>query len=230
MRTSVGIDVSKGKSMVAAIISQKEVVFQPKEFLHTQEGLTQMVNVIKAMGSQTKVILEATGHYHEIVLETLSREGIFTSLVNPTLVYNFGNNSVRQVKTDRKDALKIARYGLENWDELREYTPPEIIRRQLKTFSRQYNLCIKTTHSLENNLITLLDKTFPGLNRLFSSHKRKGGHQKWVDFAATFWHVAIIKEMDINAFMQEYRRWCASHGYQFKEEKAQAHPSVVRLL
>ncbi|MCL2218218.1 MAG: IS110 family transposase, partial [Defluviitaleaceae bacterium] len=130
------------------------------------------------------------------------------------------NNTVRRVKTDRKDAIKIARYGLDNWDELREYIPQGIIRQQLKMFSRQYNLSIKTIRALENNLISLLDKTFPGLNKLFASRKRKDGRQKWVDFAQAYWHTEAIIQMDEQAFIKSYQSWCEETGYQFKATKA----------
>jgi len=220
MKTSVGIDISKGKSMVAAIASNKKVVLEPVEFLHTQEGLSQLEKILTSMGENTRIIMEATGHYHEPVSERLTNAKFFVSVVNPTLIFDYGNNTVRQIKTDKKDALKIARYGIDHWEELREYVPEEKIRQQLKAFSRQYNLCIKTVHSLENNLITLLDKTFPGLNRLFSSQKRKDGHQKWVDFAATFWHSDIIARMTETEFVDEYKAWCAAKKYQFKVEKA----------
>ena len=45
----------------------------------------------------------------------------------------------------------------------------DTVRQQLKLCSRQYNLYMKTVVSLQNNLISLTDKTFPGVNELFSS-------------------------------------------------------------
>jgi hypothetical protein len=41
---------------------------------------------------------------------------------------------------------------------------------------------------LTNNLISLLDQTFPDLKTLFTSPAReKDGHEKRLDFAAKFW-------------------------------------------
>ena len=40
---AVGIDVSKGKSMVAALRPMGEVALLPREFLHTEVGLEQML-------------------------------------------------------------------------------------------------------------------------------------------------------------------------------------------
>ena len=64
---AVGIDVSKGKSMVAALRPMGEVAFLPQEFLHTEVGLEQMAYAIIALGEDTRVIMEATGRYHEPV-------------------------------------------------------------------------------------------------------------------------------------------------------------------
>ena len=43
---AVGIDVSKGKSMVAALRPMGEVALMPQEFLHTEVGLEQMAYAI----------------------------------------------------------------------------------------------------------------------------------------------------------------------------------------
>ena len=46
---AVGIDVSKGKSMVAALRPMGEVALLPQEFLHTEVGLEQMAYAIIAL-------------------------------------------------------------------------------------------------------------------------------------------------------------------------------------
>ena len=42
---------------------------------------------------------------------------------------------------------------------------------------------------MKNNLIALLDQTYPGVNALSDSPVQEDGSQKWVVFAASFWHV-----------------------------------------
>ena len=217
---AVGIDVSKGKSMFAAISTLQDIT-EPKEFLHTSVGLKELTQIILAFEKDVKVIMEATGHYHEPVAQALCAAGIFVSVVNPLLIYAYSDNSVRRVKTDKKDALKIARYCMENWYRLDQYTPQENIREQLKLFSRQYNTCLKTVHALENNLVSLLDKTFPGAASFFSSRKKKNGHQKWVDFVSTFWHLDTIVNLSGKAFEKKYRTWCMENSYKYTQEKAE---------
>jgi len=216
---AVGIDVSKGSSMVAALRPMGEVTIAPRSFPHTPAELENLGYLIRSLGEDTRVVMEATGRYHEPVASALHEMGIFICILNPIVIKQSGAGSVRKVKSDKKDALKIAKYGLDNWPNLREYTPMDAVRQQLKLFSRQYNLYMKTTVSLQNNLISLLDKTFPGVNELFDSLVRADGHQKWVDFAASFWHCDCVNRLSEAAFTERYRKWCKRKGYNFSEDK-----------
>ena len=239
--TAIGIDVSKGKSTI--VIEQltpkgnSRILLPPTDFAHTQTGLDTLITTIKSLTMHEpalKAVLEATGHYHQPILNALTDADIPTTLLNPLLIHNYQNNSVRKIKTDKADAAKIARYALDNWFNLHVYIPPETIRQQIRMVSRQYNLHIKTAHTLENNLICLLDSTFPNLQKLFTSQKRKDGTQKWVDFAQTFWHADMVSQQTESAFITQYMAWCMQHGYKFSPAKArqiyiasQNHPPML---
>lgn len=89
------------------------------------------------------------------------------------LVHDYGGNSTRKVKTDKKDALKIASFALDKWVDLPEYTPEEDILKTLKILNRQYIQYTKIQVMQKNNLISMLDNVFPNANSLFSSPQRK---------------------------------------------------------
>ena len=218
--TAVGIDVSKGKSMMAARRPMGEVVLLPKEYPHTEVGLERLALDILALGEETRVLMEATGRYHEPVAAALHGYGIRVTVINPLFIKQNGGGSIRKVKTDKADARKIAKYGLDNWMDLREYIPMEAIREQLKLCSRQYNLYMKNVVALQNNLISLTDKVFPGVNERFSSPDRADGSQKWVDFVITFWHCECICMVSEAVFTERYRKWCKRKGYHFSLQKA----------
>ena len=217
---AVGIDVSNGKSMVAALRPMCEVALVPWEFLHTASGLDQVAHAILALGEDTRVVMEATGRYHEPVAAALSAYGIYVCVLNPLYIKQSGAGSIRKVKTDKADSLTIANYGLGNWVDLREHTAMDTISQQLKLCCRQYNIYMKTEVSLQNNLISLTDKTFPGVNELFSSPTRAFGHQKWIDFVMTFWHRDCVCRISENAFTSRYEKWCKRKGYHFRADKA----------
>ena len=190
---AVGIDVSKGKSMVAIMRPFGEVVASPFEVTHTDSELSELANTLKSLNGETKVIMEYTGNYYQPVAYALHEAGLFVSAVHAKLIHDYGNNTIRKIKTDKADAVKIANYGLSNWLKLPRYWPEEDVRRMLKAYSRQYSKYIKLKTMLKNNFIALTDQTFPGVNELFTSPPRKSdGHEKWMDFAFKFWHCECV--------------------------------------
>ena len=220
---SAGIDVSKGKSMVAVFRPFNEAVAKPFEVRHTGSELRQLADYLKSLDGETRVVMEHTGRYYEQIAQYLHDAGIYVSAVNPKLVKDYGaGNTLRHVKTDKADARKIAKYGLDRWAELREYTPMDTIRYQLKTLNRQCGLYTKTKTMMKNNLIALLDQTYPGVNALFDSPVREDGTQKWVDFATSFWHVDCVRSMSQSAFVQRYANWCKQHGYRARAGRAES--------
>lgn len=216
---AVGIDVSKGKSMVSVLRPLGEVVAKPFAIHHTGSELKQLADYLKSLDGETRVIMEHTGRYYEPVAQFLHDAGLYVSAVNPKLIKDYGNNSLRKVKTDKADSRKIAKYGLDNWVDLRQYASMDIIRTQLKTLNRQHALYSKMKAAMKNNLIALLDQTYPGVNALFDSPVREDGTQKWVDFAMSFWHVECVRGMSQATFTERYRKWCRRHGYHFSSDK-----------
>ncbi len=151
--------------------------------------------------------MEATGRYHEPVAKELHGRGIFVSGINLIAIHGYcTSGTVHKVKSGRKDALKIARFALDRWAELREYTPMDALRQQLKIFSRQYDLYMKSCVALQSNLISLTDKVFLGVDELFKSLQRADGHKKWMDFVMTFWHCECINTVSENAFIDCYQK------------------------
>ena len=218
---AVGIDVSKGKSMVCIMRPFGEIVASPFEVSHTAGELGQLANRLKSLDGETRIVMEYTGSYCQPIARALHEEGLYVSIVHSLLIHDFGNNTIRRVKTDKADAVKIAAYALSNWLKLPKFVPEEDIRQMLKAYSRQYNKYTKLKTSLKNNLISLLDQTFPGVNELFTSQARKSdGRQKWLDFAAAFWHCECVCGLTPKTFAQAYRKWCKRAKYNFSEAKA----------
>lgn len=218
---AVGIDVSKGKSMIAVMRPFGEVVASPYEVNHTCSELKELTKFLKSLKGETRVIMEYTGKYFEPIAKHLHEAGLFVSVVNAILVHDYGGNTLRRGKTDKKDAIKLANYALDRWVDLVEYIPEEEIRQTLKVYNRQYNQYVKLKVMLKNNLISILDQTFPNANKLFSAPSRKAnGHEKWIDFAAKFWHHECVSKLSENAFKERYQKWCKRAGYNYSDAKA----------
>lgn len=162
---AVGIDVSKGKSTISIMQPLGVVVAEPFEISYIESELEKLVRFLEGLPGETKIVMESTGRYSEPIARYLHDAGMFVSVVNAILIHNYGGNTkVRKAKTDKKDAARIANWALEYWLDLREYVPEEDIRQMLKVYNRQYNQY--------NNLIALLDQTFPCVNKLFTASPR----------------------------------------------------------
>lgn len=183
---AVGIDVSKGKSMVTILRPFGEIVSRPHEVRHSSAQINALIREIQSLDGDTRIVMEYTGRYHEPMARWLSDAGLFVSAVNPKLIKDFDNASLRKVKTDKADSVKIARYTLDKWHDLKQYGLMDELRNQLKTMNRQFGYFTKVKTAMKNNLISLLDQTFPGANTFFDSPARSDGSQKWVDFVDTY--------------------------------------------
>lgn len=126
-------------------------------------------------------------------------------------------------KTDKKDSLKLASFALDRWKELSPFSAQSEARLLLKSYNRQYNQYNKLKVMLKNNLISILDQTFPSANTLFSTPAKKAdGHEKWVDFVLKYPHADCISKKSFSAFSKSYLSWCRKFGYNFSESKARS--------
>lgn len=214
---AVGIDVSKGKSMVAIMRPFGEIVSTPFEIKHTTSDIKSLVELINSVEGESRIVMEHTGHYYEVLAHQLSDANLFVSTINPKLIKDFDNDSLRKVKSDKADAVKIARYALDKWQNLKQYSVMDELRNQLKIMNRQFDFYMKHKTAMKNNLISILDQTYPGVNAYFDSPARSDGSQKWVDFVS----VDCVRKMSPNAFIEHYQNWCKRKKYNFSQSEAE---------
>ena len=233
--TAVGIDVSKGKSTVAIRRPGGEIVRKPFDVRHDQPGLQQLVQTLREVGGEIRIVMEHTGLYWRPVASVLHQAGFFISVVNAILTHQFSDNSLRKVKTDKADALKLANYALTYWAELKRYDQEDETRQQLKFQSRLYQRTLQSSTALRNGLISLLDQTFPNANQFFSSSPpTKNGHHKWIDFVERFWHKDCVAAVSLRSFAITLEKWCKRNGYRYsfsdaEDIHAQARNAVATL-
>ena len=173
--------------------------------------------------------MEHTGMYWRPIAMTLKEAGFYVSVVNAILIHNFSDNSIRKVKTDRADAMKIANYGLTFWIDLQEYAGEDENLQLLKIQSRLYERTATTAGMLRNGLISLLDQTFPGANKLFRDDSRNSkGHVKWIDFVLRFWHKECVAALSLATFTDTFQKWCKRTGYKFSASDAERIHAIAR--
>jgi transposase len=100
----VGIDVSAATLDVA--VQDGAVTQVPNE----TAGIAALVSELQA-APPTLVVLEATGAYHRSVTSALVAAGLPVAVVNPRQVRDFARSTGQLAKTDRLDAVLLARFA-----------------------------------------------------------------------------------------------------------------------
>ena len=77
---AVGIDASKGKSMVTILRPFGEIVSSPHEVKHTSDQIDDLIREIRSLEGESRIVMEYTGRYHEPMARWLSDAGLFVSL------------------------------------------------------------------------------------------------------------------------------------------------------
>lgn len=220
---SVGIDVSKGKSMVCMLKPYGEVLLSPREFSHGKDGMSWLIQKIQEQTDEIRVVLEATGAYHLPVVMSLVEAGVFVAIVNPLVMKKYASTTLRKGKTDKLDSLKIANFGLDNWFHLKSFEPQDAIYSELNLLGRQYAHYIEMKIDSKLALTNLLDRTMPGIKALLkSSNSEKVEKDKLADFVEEFWHFDTITSLTEEEFVLKFKKWAKKGRYHQSESKAKA--------
>lgn len=132
---TIGIDVSKAKLDCAWIRDLASMKIKSKVQANTPAGhkalLAWAVDQTGVDIAQVHFVMEATGVYHERLAHALHKAGAKVSVVNPARIRDFAKSLGAQTKTDKKDSVMIARYGMIQSPRLWEPEATEI--RELKS-------------------------------------------------------------------------------------------------
>lgn len=217
---SVGIDVSKGKSTVCFLKHHGEVLHKPFEVSHTASELLYLFELISSSTEEIRIVMESTGIYHLPILNFMKSKNVFVSVINPLIMHKYANLTLRKGKTDNLDAVKIAKYGLDNWFHLADYIANNEIYDELKLLNHQYHSYIEQRVKAKQSLTILLDRTMPGIKTLLLNRSIAPDRDKLCDFVRKYWHYDNITKMSESAFIINYENWAKKKGYQASESKA----------
>ena len=218
---SVGIDVSKEKSMVCILKPYGEVVQSPFEIMHTEESVTELASKILDLEGEVKVVLEATGAYHLPLLSVFLDKKLFVSIINPLVMKKYASTAIRKGKTDKIDSIRIANYGIDNWFHLTKHEANEETYEELKFLGRQYSHYIKMKIDSKLALTSILDRAMPGIKKLLSGKRSDNPTKdKLSDFVENYWHYDNITKLTESRFIESYQKWAKKNGYHASESKA----------
>lgn len=171
----VGIDVSKFKH-TCCVLSQDGVVERPSfDFPNSKEGFGLLKKTMASLGPKEQILIgmEATGHYGLCLQKALWGEGYKLKVYNPLTIEKFrGSEAVAGAKTDKLDALLIAKYMSS-----RPFSPTEAMDgaiSEIQSLERAKYFLFRDRTRCFNHLHRYLDVSFPELPR-FLATKGDGG-------------------------------------------------------
>lgn len=126
---NVGIDIGKEEFVVAIHMNKKTSTYP-----NTPEGFEVFFKEHGALLTQALVVLETTGGYEEGLLIFLYDKKIALHRASGRQIKNFIRSYGQYAKTDKIDALAIARYSLERQSVLSLYQPVPEVYEKLKGY------------------------------------------------------------------------------------------------
>lgn len=168
MTLFVGIDVSKYKHDLAILNERGEILSKHFQFANTYQGfqkLKEHLETLEIPTSELHIALEDTGHYADNLVAFLQKVGYPTFTYNPLLIKEFVKSlTLRKSKTDKKDALSIARKLLAEPIAERYIIEPQM--QELKEMTRYQNRLIHERSKNKTLYVRVLDKVFPELAKI----------------------------------------------------------------
>jgi transposase len=164
-----GVDVGKNFSEMAVLSPSNKCVFRIKIYHSCPSSLEKAVELLnkaeKDFMAKPVVVMESTAHYHKILFTFLSKAGFAVSIINPLQTDSIKNLTIRKVKNDKLDALKIAL--LYRFQELRTTNIPEENLDCLRSLCRQYFKMVDEITTYKNRLVCVLDQIMLNFTDVF---------------------------------------------------------------
>lgn len=163
----VGVDVSKDFFSAAGLDEEGKEHFSGTYEMNSH-GFSEFLKALSSHGErldQMIVAMESTGCYHINLFSFLSSQGIRTVVVNPLLISNFAKLSLRKTKTDKKDALTIARFLLDHHKEISQLSISQD-HQDLRDLSRERESLCHLIAATKVEIKRVLRTTFPELESI----------------------------------------------------------------
>ncbi len=210
MKYGVGIDVSKGKSTIAILSIDGEVIEEPFEINHDINGLNLLEEKIKDISKEDlKIVMEQTGTYHLPILGYLLDKDYFVVAENALKIKKYLDRGLRKAKTDKKDSLKLAEYACDNWYKLNKVRENDETYDNLRFLSRRYldKIAIQTKEKI--SFSNLCDLLFPGYYQLLDENNFTLG----LEIFKKYYHPEIIINKKQSQFITEIDKLAKKLGH-----------------
>ena len=139
---NVGVDVAKDAVVVACAAHS----FPVKSVSNQRAPLRAW---LKSLPAGSRIGLESTGAYHELLADLAQAQGYTVFLLHPLETRHYAKAMGTRAKTDRVDATLIARLIAQEHPRLRAYTPPTANQRKLDRLIRRRATIVRLKGTLK---------------------------------------------------------------------------------
>ncbi len=173
-RYVVGLDVGSDTCLVAVLAADKRVVRKPFAIANAGDGFTHLDQQLAQLGCAPHEILvglEATGRYWENVYYFLQQRGYRLVLLHPAQTHHFAARRGLRAKTDKLDAVTIARALLS--DDVRPAYVPNDLTATYRDLVRLHSNLSDEAARYKNEIQDLLVVLFPEFTQVFKDPTRQ---------------------------------------------------------
>lgn len=163
----VGVDVSKGRHTAAVVDDAGQLWIKPFAFDDDRAGYASLLAAVNGLpgAGPICVCLEATGNYGHRLGEYLrGQQGWVVSMVNPRQSHHFAQVLMMRTKTDRVDAVTLARYA----QAMRPRAMVQGAYAHLARLTRSRDTLQASLVAQANQLRSLLEGINPAVERAFA--------------------------------------------------------------
>lgn len=158
----IGIDIGAETHVVAVVDEQGVVLTSPTSFSEDAGGYQRLRNLLGPPAERV-IAMEGTGHYWQNLFAYLAAEGFSVALLNPLRTHRFAGEDLERAKTDRIDAVMIARFAAQKRPPATRV--PEAATQELREMVRMRDRLVRESGDRRRQLHRLVDWGFPEFTR-----------------------------------------------------------------
>ncbi|WP_271812282.1 IS110 family transposase [Clostridium beijerinckii] len=166
----VGVDVSSKSSVITILMPGGETYGKKLSVTNDLKGFTKLLTTLKEIEEQfserPEIFMESTGLYHIPLYNYFSKNDYKCYIINPIHTKNFAKQSIRKVKNDKVDSLRIAQLAQSPMFSTESIFDENTFL--LKKLCREYDSLVSNAAQYKKKVNSLLNLVFPKFNELFS--------------------------------------------------------------
>lgn len=166
----VGVDVSSKSSVITILMPRGETYGKKLNITNDLKGFTKLLTTLKEIEKQfskrPEIFMESTGLYHIPLYNYFSKNDYKCYVINPIHTKNFAKQSIRKVKNDKVDSLRIVQLAQSPM-----FSTESVFDRNtflLKKLCREYDSLVSNAAQYKKKVNSLLNLVFPKFNEVFS--------------------------------------------------------------